>query len=50
MNNYLHLDRITEKLFGRPQNLKSYKVMRNYLEQLDKDQLNFLLKNYKGLL
>ena len=48
MINYLHLDRIMEKLFGRPQNLKSYKVMRNYLEQLDKDQLNFLLKNYKG--
>ena len=48
MNNYFHLNRITEKLFGRPQNLKSYKVMRNYLEQLDKDQLNFLLKNYKG--
>ena len=48
MNNYLHLNRIKEKLFGRPQNLKSYKLMRNYLEQLDKDQLNFLLKNYKG--
>ncbi len=44
MKDYLKLDRLTEKLFGRPQTLKSYKVMRIYFEHLDNEKLKFLIK------
>ena len=44
MNKSLLIDRITEELFGRPLTLKSYQAMRNYLQQLDQDQLKEMLK------
>ena len=44
MNKSLLIDRITKELFGRPLTLKSYQAMRNYLQQLDQDQLKEMLK------
>ena len=44
MNKLTLMNRISENLFGRPQTLKSYKFMKKYLEQLDKDQLKSMLK------
>ena len=44
MNKNLLILLISKKLFGKPQSLKSYKAMRNYLEQLDIEQLKGMLK------
>ena len=44
MNKTLLIDLISQKLFGRPQTIKSYQLMINYLEQLDSDQLKEMLK------
>ena len=41
------IDHISGNLFGKPKSLKSYKTMRNYLEQMDIDQLKKMLKEYK---
>ena len=45
MDRYQLIDHICGNFFGRPQTLKSYKAMRNYLEQLDKDQLKSMIKD-----
>tara|TARA_B100001109_G_C18578745_1_gene342263 strand:- start:439 stop:582 length:144 start_codon:yes stop_codon:yes gene_type:complete len=35
---------ITENLFGKPQNLKSQEVMKNYLNQIEIEKLRYMLK------
>ena len=35
---------ITENLFGKPQNLKSREVMKNYLNQIEIEKLRYMLK------
>ena len=40
--------KISEELFGRPQTIKSYKLIINYLEQLDRDQLKQMLKEKRS--
>ena len=44
MNKNLLIYFISKKLFGRPNTLKSYQAMINYLDQLDSEQLKEMLR------
>ena len=47
MNKDRLANQISQYLFGKPQSLKSYHAMRNYLDQLDIYQLRRMLKGDK---